>query len=199
MTRDGRPVDPQTRARVVELMNEGTLGRNAIARETGISGATVTKIASEEGHEFDWSKTELAVKASRIRAEEIRERLAQASLLRAFEMLDAMDAPTELVQWSAGNQWTDGGWKRITLDGPTTSDLRNLATVYGIMVQRAGDLMKQNAGTVRDDAVSYLDDLRDLLDVAARALEGTDGDTDPTSEPTMQSRESLLAEMGEPS
>lgn len=63
MPRDGRPVDPELRARVLELVAEGK-GRNEIAREVGLGAATITAIAPEGS--FDRSASAKAVRARQV-------------------------------------------------------------------------------------------------------------------------------------
>lgn len=191
----GRPVDAQTRARMLELFAEGKLGRNAIARELGVAGSTVTLVAKEVGHEFNWEATELAVRAHSIQAAQIRSRLAQMALLRAAETLEAMDAPTTLVHYQATTEHDTGGWKEHVLDTPTIADQRNLATTFGILVSRASDLMRSTEGAASAEAVSMLDTLAAGIEAAARALEASDASTDPTAEPANVSRDALLAEL----
>lgn len=58
----GRPVDPETRARIKDLHSQG-LARNEIARELKCGAATVTKVCKEEGLSFDRAPTKAATEA----------------------------------------------------------------------------------------------------------------------------------------
>lgn len=209
MPRDGRPVDPTTRARVVELFAEGK-GRNAIAREVRLSGATITKIASEEGHEFDRSQSELAVRLRTVDLAKMRVDLAHASLLKAWDVLEQLEAPAVIHQFEAGHQltthegdkevatWVPGDWRELVIDAPTFSDQRNLATMFGIFISKARELTNSNEAAGSAEAVSELDQLQMSLTAVRGAIAGMK-DADPTVEPTHVTRESMLAEFDDAS
>lgn len=55
------PVHP--RAEMVVVLAQQGIGRNEISRRTGISTASVSRIAAAHGIEFDGSQTEVALKA----------------------------------------------------------------------------------------------------------------------------------------
>ena len=191
----GEPVKAETRARAIELMREGW-GRNRIARELGISGGSVTRIAADAGHAFDWRQTEIATRAQQISNAELRERLAQIALLRALDAADAMDAPAEMYHYQPATEHDDGGWKSKTLDAPTFSDQRNLATIFGIMTSKAAELSRASSAAGDAGAISFVETLAAGMQAAAEAMKaaGDDPATDPTIEPTNVSKESLLAE-----
>lgn len=190
----GRPIEPETRARIIELARGG-MGRNAIAREVGVSGAAVTSITEPEGIVFDWSSTDLATAARRIQLDDLRTDLARAALVRATEMLDAFSSPTLRVDFTAGGEHQEAGYHEYLMDAPTISDLRNLATTFGILTQRATDLLRAPfGGTGSSEAASVLDGLgRALVDVAAAM--GDDPASDPTAQPQATSREDLIADL----
>lgn len=180
-----KPVETETRTRVVELMAEGKLGRNAIAREVGLAGSTITMIAQEIGHEFDRSQSELARRIRTIDIADMRAKLAKASLDEAWRTLEDMRSPATMVHFEAGGQYTDedgkiqykrGSFREHVLDEPTYSDKRNLATVYGIMITKSAELTRQVDGANVSDGSSVLDGLRIALQGAANAL----ADVDPT-------------------
>ena len=72
-------------------------GRNRIARELGISGSSVTKIAADAGHVFDATQTEVAVRAAQIDNAKMREQLAKVALLRAMDAADECRAGAHLI------------------------------------------------------------------------------------------------------
>lgn len=189
----GRPVEPETRARILELARGG-MGRNAIAREVGVSGAAVTSICEPEGIAFDWSTTEVAVAARRIQIDDMRTDLARAALLRAGEMLEAFSSPTARVDFSPATDRRAASYHEYVSDGPTISDLRNLATTFGILTQRASDLLAKPMGTAgKSEAASVIEGLGTALITVAAGMAGDDDD--PTKEPPLTSREDMIAEL----
>lgn len=202
-----RSVDDETRSRAVDFMVEGKLTRNGIARELGIAASTVSLIAREVGHEFDRSKTEIAVRARQIDMAEARALLAKASLDEAFQALEEMHAPAKMVQFESGNpvehfnedgvllrkEYTPGEFREHILDEPTFSDKRNLATIYGIMITKANELTRSVDQAGSAESLSYIDGMSASLDVLRKHLAPTP-ESDPTVEPTNASREAMLAE-----
>lgn len=168
-------------------------GRNRIARELGISGSSVTKIAADAGHVFDATQTEVAVRAAQIDNAKMREQLAKVALLRAMDAADAMDSPTELVHFQPATEAEPGGWHTYTLDAPSFSDQRNLATIFGIMVTKAGELSRATAAAGDQSTISFVEALAEQMKQAAQLARDGD-DTDPTVEPTHVSKDSLLDE-----
>ncbi|MFJ9817916.1 hypothetical protein ACIRU3_22170 [Streptomyces sp. NPDC101151] len=69
------PVHP--RAEMVVVLAQQGVGRNEISRRTGISTASVSRIAAAHGIEFDGSQTEVALKA---RIAELKARQAGIAL-----------------------------------------------------------------------------------------------------------------------
>lgn len=192
----GRPVTAEQRARAEALMVEGRLGRNAIAREIGISAGAVSKIAQEVGHTFDWRSTEIATAARKIELGAMRAALAQAALLRAGEALEAMSAPHEEVHFSAATEHSKGGWRTYLHPVPSPSDQRNYATTFGILVQRAAELMKASeGGGVSGQAASVLDGLASGLAEVASRLRAEEPDSDPTADPEKLDREGMIADL----
>lgn len=189
----GRPIEPETRAQIIALAREG-IGRNEIARRLKVAGATVTAVTEPEGIVFDWSSTDLATRARRVQVGAMRTDLAHAALLRAGEMLESMSAPIELVHYQAKTEHDSGGWKRTILDGPTPSDMRNMATVFGILTSRAADLLRSTAGGgANADVVSVLGGIGEALSAVAESM--SDPSSDPTAEPVVVDREGMIAEL----
>lgn len=203
-----RPVDSSTRARVLELFEAGDLGRNEIAREVGLAAATISGIAREVGHEFDRSKSRVAIQARAVDIADMRSMLAKASLLEAFQALEDMHAPAIMVQFEAGHQTTRydddgkpvktentvGSFREHILDEPTFSDKRNLATIYGIMISKAAELTKTTAAAGSAESISYLETLAEGLKLVAKHM-SNDPSEDPTVVPTATSREELIAQL----
>lgn len=179
-----RPVVDETRAEVKRLHGAG-LGRNQIARELGIAGATVSKLAKsfEPPLEFDRAATALALAAVRIDHAAERSTLKSMLLVRAREALEAMDTP-HLV-FSFGGK--DNTYSQRLLDVPPVGDQRNLMTIAAIAIQRHADLERvdQNGGDLAG-AVGMVGALHEALGLAAAALSSTGDLPDPTITPEGQ-------------
>ncbi|MGF3057111.1 helix-turn-helix domain-containing protein [Microbacterium sp. YY-01] len=96
--RKRRPVDPETRTRIVELAEQG-MARNAIAREVGVSASTVTKYAKRAGIAFDRSKTAEATRAREIDNAATRAEIAAgmlSDLQDSRRIMRELPAPTDL-------------------------------------------------------------------------------------------------------
>lgn len=166
------------------------MGRNQIARTVGVSTMTVGRYCADAGISFDWGSTELAVRARRVQIAEMQQELAMAALIRAGEALDEMDAPTDIVHFSAGSEHREPGFYTHTMDGPTFADRRNAATTFGILVQRAAELLRTNPGSPAAGAKAVIGELGEALRIVAASLPD---DTDPTVEPVTQSRDAMIA------
>lgn len=176
----GAPVDAVTRARIVELASEGKLSRNQIAREVGIAGSTVSRIAKDAGIVFDTTNSELAVAVRSAKAAELRQLVAIKMLHRASEALDDMDAPTVTGHWSNATEHLSSQYLEHTMDGPTISDRRNLMTIAAIGFQRAGELLDKVDTTKLDAGRSVLESLARGLSAASASILS---EVDPTVVP----------------
>lgn len=196
----GRPVEAETRARIIAALGEPNASRNAIAREFGVAGSTVTAIAREIGHEFERKDTELATAIRTVELQNMRADLAKAFALEAWRALEDMHAPAVMVQFEGSQQATQYGDARAAtfhehiLDEPTFSDKRNLMTIAGIAVSKVAELTRAADASGSDDVVSHLEELADSLRTAAVALRNVPA-SDPTVEPENVSREALIAEL----
>ena len=191
----GIPVNEETRARAVALMREGKLSRNAIARELDLSGGSVSAIAKDIGHEFDRSKTEIALAARTIDLAVERQEIAKMIAVEVRRSLEDMRAPALMVQFSAGSEHHEPEFHEHVLPEPSFADKRNLMTIVGIGVTKIAELTKATATEGSAEAISYLDTLVAGLSVARDALSGMGPETDPTIEPANQSREDLIAQL----
>jgi transposase len=93
----GRPLTDDDRRRVAELHAQG-LSRNAIARETGRSQATVSKLAKELGLGFDRTRTAEATRVKVIDAKARRAELAALLLEDAHRLRVQLWEPCVLVK-----------------------------------------------------------------------------------------------------
>jgi hypothetical protein len=99
-----KPLDPQIRTAIIADIKAGK-PRNQIARDHGVSGASVTKIAGQEGitNAFDRSQVENATRARTIDLAATRAGLIERLYGVAGRMLDRVESPyTQIVSGSAG-------------------------------------------------------------------------------------------------
>lgn len=172
-----RPLDPAKRAAILADIQAGELGRNEIARKHRVGAGTVTKIAQDEGmtDAFDRSETEDATRARRVDLAAQRAEVSALFLRRAREALEQFDKPH--VVFNIGGK--DNTYTEHTLDRPTTGDMRNLATVAGIAVQRHLEIERADSSDV-NDGVSMLGQVAAGLTAAYQHLiGGGDGDSSP--------------------
>lgn len=160
-----QPVTDEMRADVIRLHGEG-LGRNEIARQVGVAGATVTKLAREAGLVFSPLSTELAVAVEKANVAAIRAEVSRLFIIRSREALADMDAPT--LHGSFGGR--DGVWREVVLDSPPADVKRNLMTIAAIGAQRHAELERFDAGEVEVAGASVLDALGGALTQAAETL-----------------------------
>jgi len=171
-----RPVTDETRQDVKRL-HEAGLGRNAIARELGISGSAVTGICQKMDPplSFDRAESALATQARQLDMAKARSEISSMLLVRAKQQLEAMDAPYLLGSFGG----KDNIWNETLLDTPPVEVQRNQMTIAAIAVQRHADLVKIDSGRDVEAASSVLEQLASGLTAAALALKAGGGN-DPT-------------------
>lgn len=157
--------------------------RNAIARELEIGAATVSRIADAEGHTFDRSATAAALQAKSIDVAAKRTELAKRAVLEAERILDDMRAPTEYLHWQPETEDVSAKFVTHVLDEPTIADKRNLATTFGILVDKVGILTRAEGGGITpEEGISVVRGLEAIFGRAGDALEAAG--VDPTRVPT---------------
>ncbi|MGI6878818.1 hypothetical protein [Microbacterium sp. gxy059] len=115
------------------------MSRNAIAKEIGYSGATVTNVAKALGLSFDRSSTEAAVKAHRVDLAESRQLLAEKMMREAHAMLDALSQPYEVFNFGG----KDNTFNSHTFDTPPVEVKRNVLTTAGIAFDKATRIVEK--------------------------------------------------------
>lgn len=175
------PVTPELRARMKALAAEG-VGRNAIAREVGVDGATVSKYAKRDGYHFDREQTAMAVRARQIDLQAIRTDLARKFLLAADDALEALATPVKLGAFGG----KDNTWNETLLDTPTIEARSVLVKTAQAASTQGIALLRQDAEAGSSVARSMVEQLRDALTKGLAAME-TDGVlVDPTVTPDSQ-------------
>lgn len=135
----GVPVPPDERARVRELHAQGK-SRNDIARETGLSTASVSRIAKSFGLSFDREQIKAATEA---KVADTRARRA----LRSAELLDDISRLRERA-WSPYSYYerSEDGPVKVTLDLPPLSEVRNAYVSIGVCWDKHLAQDKHDAG-----------------------------------------------------
>jgi hypothetical protein len=129
------PLTAKQRATILKLHADG-LGRNQIARTTGLGAATVTKVIHEAGLSFDRTATKAAVEARRIDLADARTRLTERLYTRATSILDRLEADT----YTAVMRASFGEEKPQTLQFVPARDERDLAAALGVLATQAARL-----------------------------------------------------------
>lgn len=111
------PVSQETANRVLELHEQG-LGRNAIARECGVSFSVVTRVVAQAGKTFDRTATAVAVEARKVDAAAKRTELQNRLLEDALRMRRKLWQPA--VVYNFGGK--DNTYEERTLDEPPFAD-----------------------------------------------------------------------------
>jgi len=127
------PVDPKTRARVVELAKVlPPMSRNAIAREVGISSSTVSRIVAAELPEHSWGRvaTKAATEAKLVDLKAARAELATDVLAEARAILAKFQAPHVKVLNHQGVGYDH------PMAGPESGDVKNYAIALGILLDK---------------------------------------------------------------
>lgn len=161
------PLDQAKRQAILADIKAGELGRNEIARKHGVSGSTVSMIASDEGllDAFDRAETKAATAARVVAMTEARASLANESAAVARIALDRM---------------------RKALPRANAKDA---AIAYGIAVDKHMALARFDSDDGAKDATSLVKALAAGLNVAAGLLDsegevaGADRPGPPAAEP----------------
>lgn len=144
-----KTLDPQVRAAIVVDIQDGQLGRNAIARKHHVGLGTVTNIAQAEGlrDAFDRRQTARATADRQIDLAARRALFAENALDDADRIRDRFfESYTSAVS-------SREGVEQITLDEPDAGALRNFITAYAVLIDKHIALVKVDS----DPGVSAVD------------------------------------------
>jgi hypothetical protein len=153
-----RPVTQADYDRVRELHAQG-LSRNAIGRQLGRSGKTVSEIAGKLGLTFDRTQTKVATEARKDDARARRAALALDLLDDAARLRRRLWEPASYVD-HGGKEFTRVDW---TMPEPTFGDKTKIMQAVGIAVDRSVKLDEYDSGASLGQVVSLLDRLADGL------------------------------------
>lgn len=166
-----RPVTQADYEQVRQLHAEG-LGRNAIAKQLGRSGKTISRIADELGLSFDRERTRVATEARVIDARAKRAALANALLDDAARLRQQLWEPASYVD-HGGKEYNRVNW---TLPEPTFADKLKIVQATGIAVDKAVRLDEYDADPGIDAAKSMLGALAKGLGAAYDQLNQTEAE-----------------------
>ncbi|RGC68433.1 hypothetical protein C5N14_13685 [Micromonospora sp. MW-13] len=161
MTRP-RPVTQADHDQVRALHAQG-LSRNAIAKELGRSGKTISEIAARLGLSFERAGATAAATAAK---------KADGAARRAQLQLDALDAANKLMgqMFAPALVYNFGGkendYNSTTLEEPPFADKRNIATAIQALAGTALKLAEYDKATGNEDEKGMLGELRDALRAA---------------------------------
>lgn len=168
------PIPAEKRDAVLADIRAGGLSLNQIAKNRGVSKATVSKIAKDAGinDAFDRTRTEAATQAhaidSRARREKLKEQLiadAERLRARAWEEYEVVVDNRQL------------GPQTMTLDLPPAQDVRAFYAAVGLAIDKHCRLEQYDATDSAVDAKSFLGDLAEALEVAHRHINGEGSET----------------------
>lgn len=177
------PIDPGKRAAIADAIRDGGTCRG-IAREHQVAPDTVRRIAATVGieHPFARTQTEDATRARMADLAAQRTEVSALFLRRAREALEQFDAPH--VVFNIGGR--DNVYTEHLMDRPPTGDMRNLATIAGIAVQRHMELARFDTDDGAKDAASLIRSLAAGLNVAAEHMTGGGEDADQPGSPAAE-------------
>jgi len=137
----GRPVEPDVRARIIELAEAG-MSRNAVAREVRVSPSTVSKVASEcePPLVFDRSMSASAVAAHQADAKARRAAIQDLLISKAEDFIASLD--DQFLVFNFGGK--DNDYAEHMLNGPPTGDILNLMRSTSLALKEARDLRKDD-------------------------------------------------------
>ena len=149
----GRPVEPATRARIIELVEAG-MSRNAVAREVKVSPSTVTGIAAscDPPLVFDRSASAAAVAAKQSDAKARRAEIQLTLVDKAEDFLHSLDS--EFLVFNFGGK--ENTYEEHKLESPPTGDILNLMRSTSLALKEARDLRKDDDDEGVGDAESLL-------------------------------------------
>lgn len=156
----GTPLTQPQRDHILALHAQGH-SRNQIARETGISPSTVTRVCKAEGLVFDRRQTAAATQAKVVDAKARRAELAGLLLDDAFRLRAQLWEPARLVNFGG----KDNTLAETTLEEPLFGDKRNIMNAVAIAVQRHEALVKMDTDNGNGAVVNMLTQLAEKLGV----------------------------------
>ena len=129
------PLDPTKKQAILDAINNSAgRSRNDIAREFGVSGSTVGRIAEQSGVQDAWDRTntQKGTQARSADLAELRSRTAARFLQKANEMLDRLEEPCEVFAFGGA----ENRFNSEILHRPPSAEARNLMTAAAIALDK---------------------------------------------------------------
>lgn len=153
---------PEEREAIKSLHAQG-LGRNEIARRTGLPQKVVSRVALEEGLSFERSgATAAATKAKQADAAANRARLQGEALAASVRLMGQMFQPTTVFNFGG----RDNEYNERVMPEPPFSDKRAIAVAVQSLASTALRLAEFDRSSDDQQQGSILLDLRDQLRAA---------------------------------
>ena len=165
MPRHTNPVTQADYDRVRELHAQG-LSRNEIARQSGRSQKTVSRLAQEMGLSFERAgATAKATEAKKADGAARRAQLQLDALAAAHKLMGQMFSPA--LVYNFGGKEND--YNEVEHPEPPFAEKRNIATAIQALAATALKLAEYDKATGSEDEKGMLGDLRDQLRAARDA------------------------------
>lgn len=121
-------------------------GRNRIAKETGLTKYRIDKICKAEGIKFDRSMVQGLIANMEADSRAARASISQKVLAEIESVIKRMHGKHTVIGWFQGMAFEH------TINEPTSGDLKNYATVLGILIDKHLVLERYNTedGAVDD-------------------------------------------------
>lgn len=166
----GPRVTQEERERILELLDQN-MGCGEIARATGRSPDTISRIAAEYGHVFGATNEEKA-RARSAQCAALREELRLGLLSEATRLMGQLRDPHEVYSFGG----MTGEMKTGTLSEPDARAKRELMTSIGIAIDKA-EVIQRNTDAANSDGGKGA--MLTLLESLGVKTERTSGDTTP--------------------
>jgi transcriptional regulator with XRE-family HTH domain len=147
------------KAEIRALFDQG-LSRNEIARRTGVSAGSVTKIINDSGRSFDRSATKDATRAKQLDLAAARLSLAERLNDAAHAMLDMIDQPFTVYAFGG----RDNTFAQATLDSAPVDARRTIITSAAIVFDKITKIIDSTPTESVAEAESVLDRLEAEFD-----------------------------------
>ncbi|QBZ73196.1 helix-turn-helix DNA binding domain protein [Microbacterium phage Theresita] len=134
--------------------------RNKIAKETGLTKYRIDKICKAEGIKFDRSNPGLEAMRLAVEADArvVRAVVSQKVLAEIESVFKRMHSKHKVVGWFQGMAFEH------TIDEPTSGDLKNYATIIGILIDK--HLVLERYGTEDGEVDGSLAKVQTATEVA---------------------------------
>lgn len=154
------PRIPEEKRQEVRNLHAQGLTRNEIARQSGVSTYTVSRICDDAGLSFDRARTEAATKAKVVDAKARRADIIARLYDQSETILTRLESPhyKTLVKGERGKDL------EVTLDFIPPADRRNDLTSIGITLDKAIALERVDTDNGSGAATSMLDKLAAQLE-----------------------------------